>query len=275
MMPYKIVLFGVTGFGSQMLQYLFDLNIDVRQVFTRRERFKHPYFPVMSIEDIAKQHKVSCCYEVPGAVAEDTDLILCSTYNRIITPEILADARLGAFNFHPSLLPAYRGASPTKHCLLNGETVTGMTVHMLTDDLDGGQIIAQCQLPIENYFDDGLLRQQLSALQYPLLLDLLRYVDGTGGAPPSVDNVEGCYYQPFKPLDVSYSPDLSLLTLSRQVRASSPFPGLTLTVGDETYKVTKQLSYTMGAFEASINTEGKAITTGGPDGMLKMIWEKI
>lgn len=273
-MSYKIVLFGLTGFGSQMLQYLFDLNMDVRQVFTRRERFEHPYFPVKSIEDIAKQHKVPCRCEVPGAVVEDTDLILCSTYDSTIAPDILAAARLGAFNFHPSLLPAYRGATPTKHCLLNGETVTGMTVHILTAELDGGQTIAQCRLLIEDHFDDGLLRQQLSALQYPLLLDLLHYVDGTGDAPPSADNVKGCYYQPFKALDVSYSPDLSLLTLSRQVRASSPFPGLTLTVGDETYKVTKQLSYTTGVFEASINTEGKTITIWGKDGMLKMIGEK-
>ncbi len=273
-MSYKIVLFGLTGFGSQMLQYLFDLNMDVRQVFTRRERFEHPYFPVNSIEDIARQYKVPCYCEVPGAVAEDTDLILCSTYDRTIAPEILAAARLGAFNFHPSLLPAYRGATPTKHCLLNGETATGMTVHILTAELDGGQIITQCRLLIENRFDDGLLRQQLSALQYPLLLDLLHYLDGTWEVPPLAANVEGCYYKPFKPLDVSYNPDLSLLTLSRQVRASSPFPGLTLTVGDKTYKVTKQLSYTTGTFDDSFNTEGNAITICGTDGMLKVIGEK-
>ena len=273
-MPYKIILFGLTGFGSQMLQYLLDLGMDVRQIFTRREQFQHPYFPIRSIEGIATEHTVPYSYEVPVAIAEGADLILSATYNRFITPEVLAAARFGAFNFHPSLLPAYRGASPTKQCLLNGETVTGMTVHMLTEDLDGGQIIAQRRLPIEEYFDDGLLRQQLSALQYPLLLDLLDYLDRSGEAHTPAEELECCYYHPFMPLRVSYSPDLSILPLSRQVRASSPFPGLTLTVGSEAYKVTKQLSYTTEGFEASVSTEGKTITICGADGMLKMIGEK-
>lgn len=270
-MPYKIALFGLTGFGSQMLRYLFDLGMDVRQVFTRRERYEHPYFPVRSIEDIAGQDRVCCSFEVPETIAEDTDLILCSTYHRIIPPEILVTARLGAFNFHPSLLPAYRGATPTKHCLLNGETVTGMTVHMLSEKVDGGQIIAQRRLLVEDYFDDGLLRQQLSAIQYPLLLDLMRYLDGTGKAPCLAKDIESSSYPRFNTLKVSYSPDISMLTLSRQLRASSPFPGLALAIEGKTYKVTKQLSYTTGIFEASINTEGKVVTICGADGMLKMI----
>jgi len=274
-MSYRITLFGLTGLGSVMLQYLLDLGMDVRQVFTRREQFEHPYFPVRSIEDIAIQHGVPCSCQAPDVIPEDTDVILCTTYNRIIAAEILTAARLGAFNFHPSLLPAYRGATPTKHCLLNGETVTGMTVHMLTEEVDGGRIIAQRQLLVEDYFDDGLLRQQLSSLQYPMLLDLLCYLDGTRDAHAATDDVEDCYYHPFEPLKVSYSPDFSILTLSRYVRASSPFPSLMLSIGGETYKVTKQLSYVPGVFDASINTEYRAITICGADGMLKMIGEKI
>ena len=158
---------------------------------------------------------------------------------------------------------------------MNGETVTGMTVHMLTEEVDGGRIIAQRQLPIEDYFDDGVLRQQLSALQYPLLLDLLCYLDGTREAQALAEDVEGRYYHPFKVLEVSYSPDLSIMTLSRQVCASSPFPGLMLTVGGDTYKVTKQLCYAAGAFDASANIDAGAITICGADGMLRMIGEKI
>jgi methionyl-tRNA formyltransferase len=272
-MSYKIALFGLTGFGSQMLRYLFDLGMNVQQVFTRRERFEHPYFPVTSVEDIARLHGVRCSFQMPDTISEDIDLILCSTYHRIIPLEILVAARLGAFNFHPSLLPAYRGATPTKHCLLNGETVTGMTVHMLSEKVDGGQIIAQRRLLIEDYFDDGLLRQQLSALQYPLLLDLMRHLDGTGETPCFGKDVESSSYSRFNALQVSYSPDISVLTLSRQLRASSPFPGLALTIKGKTYKATKQLSYATGIFESSINTEGKVVTICGPDGMLKMIGE--
>lgn len=273
-MCYRITLFGLTGFGSVMLQYLLDLGMDVRQVFTRREKFDHPYFPVRSIEDIARQHKVPCSCQAPVVLQEDTDVILCATYNRIISAEILTAARIGAFNFHPSLLPAYRGATPTKHCILNGEMVTGMTVHTLTEEVDHGRIIAQRQLRVEDYLDDGLLRQQLSALQYPVLLDLLCYLDGTRDAQAATEAV-GDHYPPFELLEVAYRPDFSILKLSQQVRASSPFPGLMLNVWGETYKLTKQLSYVKGVFDASINTEDRVITICGADGMLKMIGEKI
>ena len=149
-----------------------------------------------------------------------------------------------------------------------------MTVHMLTEEVDGGRIIAQRQLPVEDHIDDGLLRQQLSALQYPILMDLLYYLEGTRDAHTSIEDV-GDRYHPFELLKVSYSQDSSILTLSRQVRASSPFPGLMLSVGGEMYKVTKQLSYVPGVFDASIDNEDRIITICGDDGMLKMIGEKI
>jgi len=91
----------------------------------------------------------------------------------------------------------------------------------------------------EDHLDDGFLRQQLSSFQYPLLLDLMRYLDGTGEAPCFAKDVESSSYSRFNALKVSCSADISILTLSRQLRASSPFPGLALIIEGRTYKVTK------------------------------------
>ncbi len=52
-MQLKMIFFWLTGIGSHMLKYLIDLGMDIQKVFTRPEPFKHPYFPVPSIEEIS------------------------------------------------------------------------------------------------------------------------------------------------------------------------------------------------------------------------------
>jgi methionyl-tRNA formyltransferase len=78
------------------------------------------------------------------------DLIVVSCYSKIIPPEILKI--VPALNLHPSLLPRYRGPWPIFWQLKNGETKTGVTVHLVTDKVDGGDILGQRPVP----FPDGI-----------------------------------------------------------------------------------------------------------------------
>ena len=85
MRKYRIVLFGLTGFGSQMLRFLIDLGMDIQQVYTRRDQFEHPYFPVRAISDIARSYDIPCNSEDSHSLTEEPDLIICSTYHRILS----------------------------------------------------------------------------------------------------------------------------------------------------------------------------------------------
>lgn len=71
----------------------------------------------------------------------------------------LHDTFLDAFpdrviNVHPSLLPAFPGLDAIRQALEHGARVTGVTVHLVDDQLDGGPILAQAPVPIEE--DDTL-----------------------------------------------------------------------------------------------------------------------
>jgi methionyl-tRNA formyltransferase len=66
----------------------------------------------------------------------------------MIGTDILALAPLGAYNMHGSLLPKYRGRAPVNWAVLNGETETGATLHVMVKRADAGDIVDQERVPI-------------------------------------------------------------------------------------------------------------------------------
>jgi methionyl-tRNA formyltransferase len=76
------------------------------------------------------------------------DLLLVAGWGRVLGAELCGAARLGALNFHPSLLPAYRGKEPLFWALLRGESKVGVTVHRMTEAIDGGPILFQREVAV-------------------------------------------------------------------------------------------------------------------------------
>lgn len=267
-MTYKIVIFGLTGFGSILLQSLIDLKQEIIYVFTRNEDVPHPYFPVQSVNKIADQHGIPFSYTLPDNLDDDIDLIICSTYDRILPESILSTPKLGSFNVHPSLLPSYKGLTPTKQTLLHGESQTGISLHKIQNSFDTSHVITQYPLDIDDFYDDGLLRQRLSDLQPKMLMDLFEYLDSPEGYPKTLTGLpDSAYYEPFHELRVELTDKTSILQLSRQLRASSPFPGLRLKVKDKYYELKKFLEFSSGKHEFNFKETGY-ISIYGFDGVL-------
>lgn len=78
--------------------------------------------------------------------------------------------RLGTFNLHASLLPAYRGAAPINWALINGDTHTGVTTFLINEDIDAGSILLQEQIEIDPNLTFGKLHDQLQELGAKLTL---------------------------------------------------------------------------------------------------------
>jgi len=69
------------------------------------------------------------------------DLALVMAYGHILRDEVIATPRLGTFNLHTSLLPAYRGASPIQTAVASGERETGVTFMRIVRELDAGPVL--------------------------------------------------------------------------------------------------------------------------------------
>ncbi|MDX1746920.1 MAG: phosphoribosylglycinamide formyltransferase, partial [Halobacteriales archaeon] len=81
----------------------------------------------------------------------DIDLVCFDGYMRVVTETFLEALPL-TLNVHPSLLPAFPGMDAWGDALKAGVSVTGCTVHVVTEEVDGGPIVTQEPVPV--YADD-------------------------------------------------------------------------------------------------------------------------
>ncbi len=91
--------------------------------------------------------------------AAETDIICLAGFMRILTPGFMAKWHKRMLNIHPSLLPKYKGLDTHARALAAGDAEAGCTVHEATAELDGGPILCQARLPV----DDGETAQTLAA----------------------------------------------------------------------------------------------------------------
>jgi len=69
------------------------------------------------------------------------DLVVLCGFMRILTPVFTTQIR--SINLHPALLPAFKGAHAIERSFESNEKICGVSVHWVTDELDGGEIILQ------------------------------------------------------------------------------------------------------------------------------------
>ncbi len=77
------------------------------------------------------------------------DLVVLAGFMRILTPEFVRHYSGRMLNIHPSLLPKYQGLHTHQRALDAGDREHGVTVHFVTEELDGGPAIVQAVVPVE------------------------------------------------------------------------------------------------------------------------------
>ncbi len=80
--------------------------------------------------------------------AKHIEIICLAGYMRLLTPYLVERWAGKMLNIHPSLLPAYPGLDTHARVLAAGETRHGCTVHLVTETMDDGPILAQAEIPV-------------------------------------------------------------------------------------------------------------------------------
>lgn len=96
------------------------------------------------------------------------DLVALAGYMRILGPTLVGAWRGRMLNVHPSLLPKYRGLHTYRRALEDGETEHGASVHFVTEELDGGPVIAQARTVIAHDDTEDTLRSKVQQMEYEL-----------------------------------------------------------------------------------------------------------
>jgi methionyl-tRNA formyltransferase len=111
------------------------------------------------------------------------DVAVTCAYGKILPASLLEIPRYGFLNVHTSLLPKYRGAAPIQWAVINGDTVTGVTVMQTDPGMDTGAILLQESVPISPSETVLELAPRLSSLGATMIVTALEQLDSLKPIP--------------------------------------------------------------------------------------------
>lgn len=121
------------------------------------------------------------------------DCIVVVAYGQILPQIVLDLPKYGCVNVHASLLPKYRGAAPIQHCIMDGETKTGVTTMYMGAGIDTGDMILTEEIEITEKMTASELHDLLAASGAKLIVDTLKRIE-QGTAPRIAQTDENTCY---------------------------------------------------------------------------------
>ena len=159
------------------------------------------------------------------------DIAFVCSYNYLLPGELYEIPKYGTLNFHPSLLPDYRGANPYFHVINNGETKTGITMHFLDDGFDTGDIVEQIEVPVYENDTMGSLFARQNELTAKLCVETVNKIErGEKLTRKKQENKENYKKAPkihADSDDIRIDWNKSIYEIDRFIRALNPFFGAT------------------------------------------------
>ena len=129
--------------------------------------------------------------ELVAALGADVHVV--AAYGQILSTKLLETARNGGINLHGSILPEYRGAAPIQRSLLNGDTVTGVTLMQMDKGMDTGDMIDIATTPIGPDETYGELQTRLSFVARDLASNWIERLSAGGYPRTPQDNDKATY----------------------------------------------------------------------------------
>ena len=281
----RILFMGTPDFAVASLKRLVEDGHDVCGVFTQPDKPKNrghkmafspvkeyaltvgiPVYQPVKLRDGEALHLVE-------ELAPELNVV--AAYGRILPEDILNTPPYGSINVHSSILPKYRGAAPINWAILNGDSVTGVTIMYMAKELDAGDVILCRETAIDPDEDAQMLTARLAALGADALAEAVeRLHDGTAVRLPQ--DHSAYTYAPM--LDRSLSPldfSKSARQLHDQVRGLIPWPCASMTLDGKNVKIYRtavggETALAAGKI-AEAGKQGLAIACG--DGRLLRILE--
>jgi methionyl-tRNA formyltransferase len=182
----RIVFFGTPAFAVPTLDALLQSRHTIVGIVTQpdRKRGRGQKVQDAPVKARAVERDVPVIQpeRVKAPEVEDTlrawapDLGVVVAYGQIIPQRLLDLPRLGMINVHASLLPKYRGAAPVHRAVIDGETVTGVTIMRVVAQLDAGNMLGKARRAIGPDETSDVVERDLSHLGAGLLIEVLEQI---------------------------------------------------------------------------------------------------
>ncbi len=243
----KIIFFGTPKFSAIILQKLVDNNYKPSLVITAPDKpvgrdskstptpvkivAKNNSIPVKTYgslkgrEDVEKEIK-----------KHKPDLIIVAAYGKIIPQNILDIPKIYPINIHGSILPKLRGASPVQYAILEGLTETGVTLMIMNDKMDEGDILKIKKIPIELTDTSPDLFQKMADVSANFLIDSLPEIISGKIKPQPQDHTQSTYTKLINKQDGKFDFQNPPSNLTNMIKAYFPWPGVFTEINSQTIK---------------------------------------
>jgi len=269
----KIVFFGTSDFAVPSLAALAGRH-EIAAVITKPDKPRGRHLltrssavkvkaqelglTVFSLEDLLPADAVNKLKRY------EAELFVVIAYGRILPAEVLSLPEFYSIGLHASLLPKYRGASPINWALLNGETLTGVTVFKLSGKMDAGDIIMQEEATILNSDNARTLSLKLSQAGADLLLKAVDAIENKTARFTRQKDEEATFTVLLKKEDGLIDWKRSPAEIHNKVRAMFGWPGVFSDLNGHRIKILA--TETGGSEDAAAHRPGQIIRVK-PDGI--------
>ncbi|HSX44515.1 MAG TPA: methionyl-tRNA formyltransferase [Candidatus Saccharimonadales bacterium] len=272
----SIVFFGSGPVAATALESL-SQNFTIEAVVTKPQPEHHKEeFPVLKLAK-AKKFKVLIAQnkqqlsDLFKTKPVKSQIGVVIDYGVIVPKDLIDYFPLGIVNSHFSLLPQWRGADPITFALLSGQSKTGVSLMLIDENLDTGQLITQKVLHIQPDDDIDSLTKRLIELSDQLLKDYLpRYISGQVKPhnQPHPDRVT--YSRKLTKEDGLIDWTKPAVELERQVKAFKQWPKSYTSLGGKEVIITKARSSNQSSESqpGQIITDNKLLAVQTGDGLL-------
>ena len=234
----KIVFFGTAEFSAAVLEHLVrnsrhEIVGVVSKPDTRKGRglslqptpVKQMAQRLLPLVPIFQPARASAPEVVGQLKPLCADVFLIVAYGELIKQDLLQMPRLGCYNTHASLLPAYRGAAPIQRALIDGCKKTGVTIFRLTKGMDSGDMVWQKECMVDENMNAGELTERLLLLAQQGAIDVLDTLEAGRTVFTPQNHEEATLAPKISPVDMLLDSNADIVALHDRIRAFAPHPG--------------------------------------------------
>jgi len=243
----KVAFFGTPAFSVRILEELSNSNHKVVCVVTQPDRpvgrggkvipTEVKKFAIENGINVIQPERISKELELLYPFAPD--IIVTAAFGQMLRQNVLDYPKHGVVNVHTSLLPKYRGSSPVQWAIINGETITGVTIMQTDIGMDTGDIILTQKVVIDDDETAGELLDRLSDVGAKLLIKTLDNIEnGTATRTPQNHN-ESTHFPMLKKEDGRIDWTKSATEINNKIRGLNPWPICHFELDNEIIRVYK------------------------------------
>jgi len=240
----KIIFMGTPLFGAKILESLLSCH-EIVLVVTQPDKTvgRKKELQASPVKQLAVRHQLklfqphNCRQDNQMILDTPADLIVTAAYGQFLPQIVLNHPKQKSINVHGSLLPAYRGGAPVQRAIMNGDTITGITIMYMASKMDAGDILYQEAISIPNDKNADWLFDALGTLGAKLINPIIHQLENNLLTPQKQDEGKVTFAPIIKKEEEQLNFACPAHQIYNQIRGLASNPGAYFRFENEIFKV--------------------------------------